>query len=117
MGPSAYYEPVRTTGHDLRRWLSFDSISVRFQRECENYSPLACSIACSICRCQTQGSRRLSGICHRRECGGPLITSRPVWTLLFLSQRDPDYLKLWLEIFNSSYERCLDVDFEKPPSR
>uniref|UniRef100_A0A3Q3EE64 Neurobeachin-like protein 2 n=1 Tax=Labrus bergylta TaxID=56723 RepID=A0A3Q3EE64_9LABR len=28
--------------------------------------------------------------------------------------RDPDYLKLWLEIFISSYERCLDVDFEKP---
>ncbi|TKS66257.1 Neurobeachin-like protein 1 [Collichthys lucidus] len=28
-----------------------------------------------------------------------------------------DYLKLWLEIFISSYERCLDVDFEKPPSR
>uniref|UniRef100_A0A8C2YYB5 Neurobeachin like 1 n=1 Tax=Cyclopterus lumpus TaxID=8103 RepID=A0A8C2YYB5_CYCLU len=33
----------------------------------------------------------------------------PLWTL------DPDYLKLWLEIFISSYERCLDVDFEKPP--
>uniref|UniRef100_A0A8C7QUF1 Neurobeachin-like protein 2 n=1 Tax=Oncorhynchus mykiss TaxID=8022 RepID=A0A8C7QUF1_ONCMY len=31
--------------------------------------------------------------------------------------RDPDYLKLWLEIFIGSYERCLDVDFEKPPSR
>uniref|UniRef100_A0A3P8W3D0 Neurobeachin-like 1 n=1 Tax=Cynoglossus semilaevis TaxID=244447 RepID=A0A3P8W3D0_CYNSE len=30
---------------------------------------------------------------------------------------DPDYLKLWLEIFISPYERCLDVDFEKPPSR
>uniref|UniRef100_A0A674BPE0 Neurobeachin-like 1 n=1 Tax=Salmo trutta TaxID=8032 RepID=A0A674BPE0_SALTR len=30
---------------------------------------------------------------------------------------DPDYLKLWLEIFIGSYERCLDVDFEKPPSR
>uniref|UniRef100_A0A674BEN5 Neurobeachin-like protein 2 n=1 Tax=Salmo trutta TaxID=8032 RepID=A0A674BEN5_SALTR len=26
---------------------------------------------------------------------------------------DPDYLKLWLEIFIGSYERCLDVDFEK----
>uniref|UniRef100_A0A4W6E515 Neurobeachin-like protein 2 n=1 Tax=Lates calcarifer TaxID=8187 RepID=A0A4W6E515_LATCA len=36
---------------------------------------------------------------------------------LSVSQRDPDYLKLWLEIFISSYERCLDVDFEKPPSR
>ncbi|CAG01002.1 unnamed protein product, partial [Tetraodon nigroviridis] len=33
------------------------------------------------------------------------------------TQRDPDYLKLWLEIFLGSYERCLDVDFEKPPSR
>uniref|UniRef100_A0A6Q2Z583 Neurobeachin-like protein 2 n=1 Tax=Esox lucius TaxID=8010 RepID=A0A6Q2Z583_ESOLU len=34
-----------------------------------------------------------------------------------LKKRDPDYLKLWLEIFIGSYERCLDVDFEKPPSR
>uniref|UniRef100_A0AAY4EZ49 Neurobeachin-like protein 2 n=1 Tax=Denticeps clupeoides TaxID=299321 RepID=A0AAY4EZ49_9TELE len=33
------------------------------------------------------------------------------------SSIDPDYLKLWLEIFISSYERCLDVDFEKPPTR
>ncbi|XP_071320781.1 neurobeachin-like protein 1 isoform X3 [Trachinotus anak] len=39
-----------------------------------------------------------------------------VW-MLYYSKRDPDYLKLWLEIFISSYERCLDVDFEKPPSR
>ncbi|MGH0167376.1 UNVERIFIED_CONTAM: hypothetical protein FKN15_052506 [Acipenser sinensis] len=31
--------------------------------------------------------------------------------------KDPDYLKLWLEIFISSYEKCLDVDFEKPPTR
>uniref|UniRef100_A0A3B1IPW5 Neurobeachin like 1 n=1 Tax=Astyanax mexicanus TaxID=7994 RepID=A0A3B1IPW5_ASTMX len=30
-------------------------------------------------------------------------------------RRDPDYLRLWLEIFISSYDRCLDVDFEKPP--
>uniref|UniRef100_A0A4W6E545 Neurobeachin like 1 n=1 Tax=Lates calcarifer TaxID=8187 RepID=A0A4W6E545_LATCA len=37
-----------------------------------------------------------------------------VLTLLLLAKRDPDYLKLWLEIFISSYERCLDVDFEKP---
>lgn len=36
---------------------------------------------------------------------------------LCVSQRDPDYLKLWLEIFIGSYERCLDVDFEKPLSR
>ncbi|XP_029923229.1 neurobeachin-like protein 1 isoform X1 [Myripristis murdjan] len=39
-----------------------------------------------------------------------------VW-MLYCNKRDPDYLKLWLEIFISSYERCLDVDFEKPPSR
>ncbi|XP_022602192.1 neurobeachin-like protein 1 [Seriola dumerili] len=39
-----------------------------------------------------------------------------VW-MLYYTKRDPDYLKLWLEIFISSYERCLDVDFEKPPSR
>ncbi|TSK42112.1 Neurobeachin-like protein 1 [Bagarius yarrelli] len=36
---------------------------------------------------------------------------------LSLSQRDPDYLKLWLEIFISSYDRSLDVDFEKQPFR
>ncbi|XP_026014158.1 neurobeachin-like protein 1 isoform X2 [Astatotilapia calliptera] len=39
-----------------------------------------------------------------------------VW-MLYCTKRDPDYLKLWLEIFISSYERCLDVDFEKTPSR
>ncbi|XP_067349898.1 neurobeachin-like protein 1 isoform X7 [Channa argus] len=39
-----------------------------------------------------------------------------VW-MLYCTKRDPDFLKLWLEIFISSYERCLDVDFEKPPSR
>ncbi|CAN9498147.1 unnamed protein product [Ophioblennius macclurei] len=39
-----------------------------------------------------------------------------VW-MLYCTKRDPDYLKLWLEIFISSHERCLDVDFEKLPSR
>ncbi|XP_042558754.1 LOW QUALITY PROTEIN: neurobeachin-like protein 1 [Clupea harengus] len=39
-----------------------------------------------------------------------------VW-MLYCNKRDPDYLKLWLEIFIGSYERCLDVDFEKPPTR
>uniref|UniRef100_A0A8D3DCA9 Neurobeachin-like protein 2 n=1 Tax=Scophthalmus maximus TaxID=52904 RepID=A0A8D3DCA9_SCOMX len=41
----------------------------------------------------------------------------PEMHLLLCTDRDPDYLKLWLEIFISSYDRCLDVDFEKPPSR
>ncbi|XP_049608212.1 neurobeachin-like protein 1 isoform X1 [Syngnathus scovelli] len=39
-----------------------------------------------------------------------------VW-MLYCTKRDPDYLKLWLESFISSYDRCLDVDFEKPPLR
>ncbi|KAJ8255639.1 hypothetical protein COCON_G00195030 [Conger conger] len=39
-----------------------------------------------------------------------------VW-MLYCNKKDPDYLKLWLENFVGSYERCLDVDFEKPPSR
>ncbi|XP_030637055.1 neurobeachin-like protein 1 [Chanos chanos] len=39
-----------------------------------------------------------------------------VW-MLYCNKRDPDYLKLWLEIFIGSYDRCLDVDFEKPPTR
>ncbi|XP_069568849.1 neurobeachin-like protein 1 isoform X2 [Brachyistius frenatus] len=39
-----------------------------------------------------------------------------VW-MLYCTKRDPDYLKLWLEIFIGSYEGCVDVDFEKPPSR
>uniref|UniRef100_A0A2K5YND7 Neurobeachin like 1 n=1 Tax=Mandrillus leucophaeus TaxID=9568 RepID=A0A2K5YND7_MANLE len=30
---------------------------------------------------------------------------------------DPDYLKLWLDTFVSSYEQFLDVDFEKLPTR
>lgn len=32
-------------------------------------------------------------------------------------QKDPDYLKLWLDSFVSSYEQFLDVDFEKLPTR
>ncbi|XP_077472025.1 neurobeachin-like protein 1 isoform X2 [Stigmatopora argus] len=39
-----------------------------------------------------------------------------VW-MLYCTKRDPDYLKLWLESFIGSYERYLDVDFEKPASR
>uniref|UniRef100_A0A452RXG1 Neurobeachin like 1 n=1 Tax=Ursus americanus TaxID=9643 RepID=A0A452RXG1_URSAM len=37
--------------------------------------------------------------------------------LVFLFQKDPDYLKLWLDNFVSSYEQFLDVDFEKLPTR
>nr|XP_015214962.1 PREDICTED: neurobeachin-like protein 1 [Lepisosteus oculatus] len=37
--------------------------------------------------------------------------------MLYCNKKDPDYLKLWLEIFVSSYEKCLDADFEKPPTR
>lgn len=36
---------------------------------------------------------------------------------VFLFQKDPDYLKLWLDNFVSSYEQFLDVDFEKLPTR
>ncbi|RVE75339.1 hypothetical protein OJAV_G00015710 [Oryzias javanicus] len=39
-----------------------------------------------------------------------------VW-MLYVNKRDPDYLKIWMENFISSYEQCLDVDFEKTPSR
>ncbi|XP_041835153.1 neurobeachin-like protein 1 isoform X2 [Melanotaenia boesemani] len=39
-----------------------------------------------------------------------------VW-MLYCTKRDPDYLKIWLETFINSYEQCLDVDFEKLPSR
>uniref|UniRef100_A0A2I4BEJ2 Neurobeachin-like protein 2 n=1 Tax=Austrofundulus limnaeus TaxID=52670 RepID=A0A2I4BEJ2_AUSLI len=39
-----------------------------------------------------------------------------VW-MLYCTKRDPDYFKIWLEIFIGSYEQCLDVDFEKPLSR
>lgn len=35
----------------------------------------------------------------------------------FFFQKDPDYLKLWLDSFVSSYEQFLDVDFEKLPTR
>uniref|UniRef100_A0A8C3Y0S7 Neurobeachin-like protein 2 n=1 Tax=Catharus ustulatus TaxID=91951 RepID=A0A8C3Y0S7_CATUS len=35
----------------------------------------------------------------------------------FLFEKDPDYLKLWLDSFVSSYEQFLDVDFEKLPTR
>uniref|UniRef100_A0A672TUH3 Neurobeachin-like protein 2 n=1 Tax=Strigops habroptila TaxID=2489341 RepID=A0A672TUH3_STRHB len=41
------------------------------------------------------------------------------YCLMFCSflQKDPDYLKLWLDSFVSSYEQFLDVDFEKLPTR
>ncbi|OXB76885.1 UNVERIFIED_CONTAM: hypothetical protein H355_002578 [Colinus virginianus] len=37
--------------------------------------------------------------------------------MLYCSKKDPDYLKLWLDSFVSSYEQFLDVDFEKLPTR
>ncbi|XP_072473428.1 neurobeachin-like protein 1 isoform X1 [Notamacropus eugenii] len=37
--------------------------------------------------------------------------------MLYCNKKDPDYLKLWLESFVSSYEQFLDVDFEKLPTR
>ncbi|XP_054827025.1 neurobeachin-like protein 1 [Eublepharis macularius] len=37
--------------------------------------------------------------------------------MLYCSKKDPDYLKLWLDSFVSSYEKFLDVDFEKLPTR
>lgn len=41
----------------------------------------------------------------------------PFSFLFFFFQKDPDYLKLWLDSFVSSYEQFLDVDFEKLPTR
>ncbi|KAM4836011.1 neurobeachin-like protein 1 [Thomomys bottae] len=37
--------------------------------------------------------------------------------MLYCTKKDPDYLKLWLDNFVSSYEQFLDVDFEKLPTR
>ncbi|XP_006862088.1 PREDICTED: neurobeachin-like protein 1 [Chrysochloris asiatica] len=37
--------------------------------------------------------------------------------MLYCTKKDPDYLKLWLDSFVSSYEQFLDVDFEKLPTR
>ncbi|XP_029462161.1 neurobeachin-like protein 1 isoform X2 [Rhinatrema bivittatum] len=37
--------------------------------------------------------------------------------MLYCNKKDPDYLKLWLDGFVSSYEQFLDVDFEKMPTR
>ncbi|XP_025903832.1 neurobeachin-like protein 1 isoform X2 [Nothoprocta perdicaria] len=37
--------------------------------------------------------------------------------MLYCNKKDPDYLKLWLDSFVSSYEQFLDVDFEKLPTR
>uniref|UniRef100_A0A3P8ZCA7 Neurobeachin-like 1 n=1 Tax=Esox lucius TaxID=8010 RepID=A0A3P8ZCA7_ESOLU len=48
------------------------------------------------------GCRLSDGTLNR--CPDPVTSGDPM---------DPDYLKLWLEIFIGSYERCLDVDFEK----
>lgn len=46
----------------------------------------------------------------------PLTGTHNILTV-FLFQKDPDYLKLWLDTFVSSYEQFLDVDFEKLPTR
>ncbi|XP_019409295.1 PREDICTED: neurobeachin-like protein 1 isoform X2 [Crocodylus porosus] len=37
--------------------------------------------------------------------------------MLYCNKKDPDYLKLWLDSFVSSYEQFLDVDFETLPTR
>ncbi|KAF7460504.1 hypothetical protein GHT09_019145 [Marmota monax] len=37
--------------------------------------------------------------------------------MLYCTKKDPDYLKMWLDNFVSSYEQFLDVDFEKLPTR
>lgn len=37
--------------------------------------------------------------------------------IIFSFQKDPDYLRLWLDNFVLSYEQFLDVDFEKLPTR
>ncbi|XP_053326637.1 neurobeachin-like protein 1 isoform X2 [Spea bombifrons] len=37
--------------------------------------------------------------------------------MLYCSKKDPDYLRLWLESFVSSYEQFLDVDFDEMPTR
>uniref|UniRef100_F1M6V0 Neurobeachin-like 1 n=1 Tax=Rattus norvegicus TaxID=10116 RepID=F1M6V0_RAT len=37
--------------------------------------------------------------------------------MIFSFQKDPDYLRLWLDNFVLSYEQFLDVDFEKLPTR
>ncbi|KAG2459434.1 NBEL1 protein, partial [Polypterus senegalus] len=37
--------------------------------------------------------------------------------MLYCNKKDAGYLKLWLEIYVGAYEKCLDVDFEKPPTR
>lgn len=37
--------------------------------------------------------------------------------MLYCTKKDPDYLKLWLESFVGTYEKFLDADFERPPTR
>ncbi|XP_040213180.1 neurobeachin-like protein 1 isoform X2 [Rana temporaria] len=37
--------------------------------------------------------------------------------MLYCSKKDPDYLRLWLDSFVSSYEQFLDVDFDELPTR
>uniref|UniRef100_A0A8C0ZXJ9 Neurobeachin-like protein 1 n=1 Tax=Castor canadensis TaxID=51338 RepID=A0A8C0ZXJ9_CASCN len=40
-----------------------------------------------------------------------------LWCCYCPCTKDPDYLKLWLDNFVSSYEQFLDTDFEKMPTR
>ncbi|KAF2987476.1 hypothetical protein EK904_002517 [Melospiza melodia maxima] len=49
---------------------------------------------------------------HKESCVLVSVVSRLEHIL-----KDPDYLKLWLDSFVSSYEQFLDVDFEKLPTR
>ncbi|XP_075036253.1 neurobeachin-like protein 1 [Mixophyes fleayi] len=37
--------------------------------------------------------------------------------MLYCSKKNPDYLRLWLDSFVSSYEQFLDVDFDEMPTR
>ncbi|KAM4626241.1 neurobeachin-like protein 1 [Discoglossus pictus] len=37
--------------------------------------------------------------------------------MLYCSKKDPDYLRLWLDSFVSSYEQFIDADFDELPTR
>ncbi|KAM4698293.1 neurobeachin-like protein 1 [Rhinophrynus dorsalis] len=37
--------------------------------------------------------------------------------MLYCNKKDPDYLRLWLDSFVSSYEQFLDIDFDEMPTR
>ncbi|KAG9335569.1 hypothetical protein JZ751_004473 [Albula glossodonta] len=91
----------------------------RADRYTHTWANLLCSVL-RLARSQSEVSAAFISLFPSRVMSVTVMTDTATvgsMNSIHITTKDPDYLKLWLEIFLGSYERCLDVDFEKPPTR